>query len=246
MSVMVELARRQRRHEADIDGSRAARPIDVASRLRPHTMLSCLQRCAPDDVVFAGDVPHTMLCALFRGRSSCPTRCSGNRRRRTRCPRRCCLPSLVPQTMLSSSLQCPTRPCLRRRRCSRPRRRSLSRADGAPDDRVSRRRCVAEPQMTSARHAFASGRSTPPPMRWLPQLMCLFHGVGSRSARCPEPAPVGEALRELHGAARIQESGALRQGVVARLVFGGVLQDRFHQIRRERRVRLHHQRDRAG
>ena len=33
--------------------------------------------------------------------------------------------------------------------------------------------------MTSVRHAFASGLSTPPPMRWLPQLMWAFQGVGS-------------------------------------------------------------------
>ena len=46
---------------------------------------------------------------------------------------------------------------------------------------------VEEPHMTFAPHAFASGRSMPPPMRWLPQLMCLFQAVGSATE---ESAPL--------------------------------------------------------
>jgi len=48
-----------------------------------------------------------------------------------------------------------------------------------PQTMVSPWRVLAAPHVTSRRHALASGRSTPPPMRWLPQLMCRFHGVGS-------------------------------------------------------------------
>ena len=51
--------------------------------------------------------------------------------------------------------------------------------------------------------------------------------------------------REPDGADGVQEARALGQAVVA-AVLSGVLQDRLHRVRRERRVRLQHQRDRAG
>ena len=55
-----------------------------------------------------------------------------------------------------------------------------------------------------------------------------------------------ERARELHRAARVEEPGALRQVVVAGARFGGVLEDRLHHVRRERRVGLEHQRDGAA
>ena len=54
-----------------------------------------------------------------------------------------------------------------------------------------------------------------------------------------------EVARELDGALRVQEAGALRQRVVVPRL-RGVLKDRLHQVRLERRVRLEHQRDGAG
>ena len=82
-------------------------------------------------------------------------------------------------------------------------------------------------------------------MRWLPQLMWAFQGVGSFAdglrGRVSRKRP-----RQLHGAARIQESGALRQVVVTGPVLRRVLQNRLDEIRRQRRVGLEHQRDRAG
>ena len=54
---------------------------------------------------------------------------------------------------------------------------------------------------------------------------------------------VREELRELHGALGVQEAGALRQRVVA-VVLRGVLDDGLHEVRREVRIRLKHQRRR--
>ncbi len=54
-----------------------------------------------------------------------------------------------------------------------------------------------------------------------------------------------EVAGELDRALRVEEAGALRQRVVVTRL-RGVLKDGLHQIRLERRVRLEHQRDRAG
>ena len=54
-----------------------------------------------------------------------------------------------------------------------------------------------------------------------------------------------EVARELDRALRVQEARTLRQRVVVPRL-RGVLQDGLHQVRLERRIRLQHQRDRAG
>ena len=83
-----------------------------------------------------------------------------------------------PHTMLSPSAACPST--------------SVVVVGGAPDAhyvRPSAPQTVPqataspaavrlEPHITSVLQALAFGRSTPPPMRWLPQLMCVFHGRG--------------------------------------------------------------------
>src|SRR5687768_12172812 len=97
------------------------------------------------------DVPQTMVCAW-----------------------------VVPHTMLSSSVaphttMSPFGAVLQLELLQLFSRHTLPQTIGSPFS------VRADPHMTSAAHAFASGRSTPPPMRWLPQLMCLFQGVGSLS-----------------------------------------------------------------
>ena len=83
---------------------------------------------------------------------------------------------LVPQTMLSSSSTDP--------RMRLP--QSSGRVQTVPHTTESPSAVLGAPQVTSSRHAFASERRIPPPMRWFPQLMCLFHGVGSDIA-CASP-----------------------------------------------------------
>ena len=52
-----------------------------------------------------------------------------------------------------------------------------------------------------------------------------------------------EEACELHRSLRVEEAGALRQHVIGRIDLRGVLQDRLHHVRRQRRVGLQHQRD---
>ena len=159
-------------------------------------------------------------------RSSCPTRAPDSPGRRRRCPTRCWRhPPSVPQTMLSHAESAQAGAPHGAARAPRPRRCRLrpdgvapgSRAHGAPDDALAVV-VVDAPQGTSVRHAFASGCSTPPPMRWLPQMMCRLHArrmPATVARRAVERSPPSR-LRELHGAARVQEAGALRQRVVGR------------------------------
>ena len=138
-------------------------------------------------------------CCLLRPRCSCPRRCCrriprGRRSscpttgpavpaaaggaphdvvavvRRTRCPRRCCrTPSprrRRPHTALLAA------PAAVGSRSTASHRQSRTRC---PRRRSSPSGVVAAPQATSVRHALASGCSTPPPTRWLPQMMCWLH-----------------------------------------------------------------------
>ena len=52
--------------------------------------------------------------------------------------------------------------------------------------------------------------------------------------------------READGTERVEKAGALNERVVALIDLRGVLKDRLDRIRRQARVRLQHQRDRAG
>src|SRR5258708_3154042 len=65
---------------------------------------------------------------------------------------------------------------------------------------------------------------------------------GDLVARLRRGVEAGEANR----ADGVQEAGALRQRVVAGILLRRVLQDRLHRVRRERGIRLQHQRDGAG
>ena len=116
-------------------------------------------------------------------------------------------------------------------------------AHRAPRD-ASPSSVVDAPHITSVRQALARGLSTPPPMRWLPQLMCAFHGVGSFRVR-RRSGIAGERLSP--AARRRARSGTRRpaSGRRSRAVLGGVLQDRLDEVRRQRRIRLEHQRDGA-
>ena len=51
--------------------------------------------------------------------------------------------------------------------------------------------------------------------------------------------------READRADRVQETRALSQRVVVRIHLRRVLQNRFHRVGRERRIRLQHQRPRC-
>ena len=67
-----------------------------------------------------------------------------------------------------------------------------------------------------------------------------LHGHAVAAAR------VRVELREAHGAERVQEARALPQRAVAPVPLRGVLQDRLDEVRRQLRVGLEHQRDRAA
>ena len=95
------------------------------------------------------------------------------------------------------------------------------------------------PQTVLLFHAFAAGRRTPDSILWLAQMMDLLHArcVGYRLPGlrgCVEP-------RQIDRAAAVQEAGAFGQRVVV-LVLRRVFDDGLHQVRRQLRVRLNHQR----
>ena len=171
-------------------------------------------------------VPHTML--------SWPTSVPHTRLSPSR---------MVPQTRLSP-LELRTVPHTRLSAVSRstvPQTR-LSDRPSVPHTMLSPSRSANAPQVVPSWKAFAFGRMTPPLMRWLPQMTCLLHTVGIDQLRAGLRGLVEP--RQLHGALSVQEAGALGQHVVARIDLRGVLQDRLDHVRRQRRVRLQHQRDR--
>ena len=200
-------------------------------RAVPHTMLSPSSARAPHDVVAVGRCPRRC-CRSRRRRSRCPTRCC---RRRSRCPRRCCRrrrrvphtmlsPSLaVPQTMLSPSLEpCPTRCCRRRSRASSP--------------RPTRRR---------VRHAFAVGLSTPP----LEHVVAPDDVLAPASSAPASSSPAARSRRTAPGARRRACSGSRRPGAAGcspDTSCAVYCEDRLDQVRRQVRIRLQHQRDRAA
>src|SRR5687768_3541556 len=120
-------------------------------------------------------------------------------------------------------------------------------AHTAPDDRLAILRAGGPPHDVGCprvrirpEHAAADALVAPV------DVLVPWSRIVERRARWCRVRAAGKGFRELDRAAGVQESGALREVVEARLVFGRVLQDRFHEIRGECGVRLDHQRDRAG
>ena len=244
--------------ELEVDGSAAARAL-----VRREDLLGRSPLRAPDDVVVdAADVPQTMLsrrarcptrrcrprCAVPQTMLSpslrrCPTRRCRSRRRRSRCPTRCCRHRRCPRRCCRLSRTCPRR-CCRRRSCAPDDVVATSR--GAPDDVVAAahraparccRRSSAASRRRPRRPSCAPRRSpcglmTPPVERVVaPENLAAPH----RLRRHPVAGLARHVeLRQAHRAERVEEAGALRQRVVARIHLRGVLQDRLDQVRRQR------------
>ena len=260
----------RRQHQRHFDAERIDRQRLAAALRVDHLVVAAaapgrrrLRSTSPQTMLSPSvEVPHTMLSpssavpqTMLSPSTRCPRRCCRSRRRRSRCPTRCC----------RRRRPCPRRCCRRRRRapddvvaagacprrCCRRRRR-------APDDVVAR-------SSRSVPHTMLSPSC---PASWpRPTRCCCAHALAvgmMHAARQPVVAPDDLAApdrctgmrspgcavrvepRQAHGAERVEEAGALRQRVVARILLRGVLQDRLDQVRRQRRIRLQHQRDRAG
>ena len=189
-----------------------------------------------------------------RRRTRCPTRRCRSRRRRSRCPTRCCRRRgrRAPHDVVAAERTCPRRRCRRR---------------GAPHDVVAARTC---PTRRCRREDIVPHTTLSPVdvqrLRRAPDDV-VAHAFARRlddAARQPVVAPdesggsrptapasgrrprVRVELRQAHGAERVEEAGALPQRAVAGIRLRGVLQDRLDQVRRQVRIRLQHQRDRAA
>ena len=174
----------------------------------PQTMLSpscgapddvvAVCRGAPDDVVADRPCP-TRCCRSRRRRSRCPRRCC---RRRARCPRRCCRRRRAcPRRCCRRRRWCPTRCC--RRRAIEP--QTMLSPPSPASSPSPRPRCCAQAFAVrlddAARQAMAAPDDLAAPHR------LHRHAVAARAVRVE--------LRQAHRAERVQEAGALPQRAVA-------------------------------
>src|SRR5262245_28289834 len=95
-------------------------------------------------------------------------------------------PHALPQTTLTSPARSPQTPS------SQPSPvqtvpQTASSPLRTPETTLSPRFAVGVPHITSARQYGESGLSTPPVIRWLPQMICRLHRVGSASFAGAEP-----------------------------------------------------------
>src|SRR4051812_4368780 len=198
-------------------------------RRSPHDVVLVGAARAPDDVVFRGRAPDNVGAFALRAAGGPPDSI------RTIIATACGAPDDVvfragtPDDVITRLVRASGAPddvvFLGRRTFYRRRAVVSSRTDAAPDNGVPLAGARGPPRDVEAprvgvrpKHAAADAMAAPVdvpvPRRRIAHAAWRWQG-GVR----------GKHFRDLHRAARIQKSGALRQIVVARLVFGGVLED---------------------